>query len=131
MRVVPVGLRDGRNPLPVLVVVQERYLEKVGSLALAAGVATDKLPNYAYLSAGWVWGNVFGFGSQLELRGSNTSFYVPTYWFSSRGVLLPRSSSWEPKPKKLHHTQPADVGVIGRLVGRHAHGESKKPPYSR
>jgi outer membrane protein insertion porin family len=67
-RVVPVGLAAHRNPVAIVVNVQERYLERFGSLALAAGIATDKLPNYVYAAAGWVWSNFFGFGSQLELR---------------------------------------------------------------
>lgn len=67
-RVTPVGFNELRNPVPILVTVQERYLERFGSLALAGGIATDKLPNYVYVSAGWIWNNFFGFGSQLELR---------------------------------------------------------------
>lgn len=67
--VVSTDVEELRNPVPVVVTVQERYLEKLGSLAVAAGVATDKLPNYVYVSAGWLWSNFFGLGSQLELRG--------------------------------------------------------------
>jgi outer membrane protein insertion porin family len=58
-----------RDPVPIVVTVQERYPEKLGSLAVAAGAATDKLPNYVYESLGWLWSNFFGFGSQLEIRG--------------------------------------------------------------
>ena len=70
-RVLPVGLKEKRNPVPVIVEVQERYLERFGNVALAAGVATDRIPNYVYVSLGWMWNNVFGFGSQLELRGDS------------------------------------------------------------
>ncbi|HEY7957888.1 MAG TPA: POTRA domain-containing protein [Polyangia bacterium] len=84
-RVVP--LLDGntlRNPVPVVVQVQERYLATAGSLALAAGIATDKLPNYAYVSAGWLWSNVLGFGSQLELRADFGFTFTPPYvWGAS------------------------------------------------
>jgi outer membrane protein assembly factor BamA len=68
VRVVPLGLAGGRNPVPVLVTVQERYLERFGTLGIAGGIQTDKLPYYAYLQAGWFWGNFFGLGSQIELR---------------------------------------------------------------
>jgi outer membrane protein insertion porin family len=67
--VATTDLEQLRNPVPVVVTVQERYLEKLGSLAIAAGIATDKLPNYVYVSAGWIYSNFFGLGSQLELRG--------------------------------------------------------------
>ncbi len=67
VRVQPLNVKQ-RNPVPVLVTVQERYLEKFGTLGLAGGVQTDKLPYYVYLQAGWMWGNFAGLGSQIELR---------------------------------------------------------------
>ncbi len=81
--VKPVGLKEKRNPLPILVEVQERYLEKLGTVAVAAGVATDRLPYYVYASVGWLWGNVFGFGSQLELR-ADTGFSADAWGVSLR-----------------------------------------------
>ena len=73
-----------RNPVPVVVTVQERYLERFGSAALAAGIATDKLPNYAYVSAGWLWSNFAGLGSQLELRADFGFTFTPPYvWGAS------------------------------------------------
>ncbi len=66
--VKPIGLEDGRQEVPILVTVQERYLEKLGQTSVGFGVATDKLPNYAYLAGAWTFNNFFGFGSQLELR---------------------------------------------------------------
>lgn len=54
---------------PVLVVVQERYLEAYGSLTFAVGAASDRLPDYVYVSAAYQWNNVLGYGSQLELKG--------------------------------------------------------------
>jgi outer membrane protein assembly factor BamA len=81
-RVTPIGLPEGRNPVPILVTVQERFLERFGSAAVAAGVATDRLPNYAYVGAGWLWSNFFGLGSQLELRGDFGFTFVPPYVYS-------------------------------------------------
>ena len=61
--------RSGRNVAPVLVVVQERYLEAYGALTFAVGAASDRLPDYAYVQATYLWSNFLGYGSQLELRG--------------------------------------------------------------
>ena len=82
--VATTDVEDLRNPVPVVVTVQERYLERFGSLAVAAGLATDKLPNYAYVSAGWLWSNFFGLGSQLELRADFGFTFTPPYvWGAS------------------------------------------------
>lgn len=62
-------VEPGRATAPVLVTVQERYLEAFGSFTFALGAASDRLPNYVYASGSYLWSNVFGFGSQLELRG--------------------------------------------------------------
>ncbi|HEY1587698.1 MAG TPA: BamA/TamA family outer membrane protein, partial [Polyangia bacterium] len=66
---VQAPLQPGRNVAPVLVVVQERYLEAYGALTFAVGAASDRLPDYAYVSASYLWSNFIGYGSQLELRG--------------------------------------------------------------
>src|SRR5205085_6361993 len=83
-RVKPIGLRDTppRNPVPILVTVQERFLERFGSAVVAAGVSTDKLPNYAYVSAGWLWSNFFGLGSQFSLVGDFGFTFVSPYVYS-------------------------------------------------
>lgn len=62
-------LEEGNPVAPVLVTVQERYLEAYGSLTFAIGAASDRLPDYAYVSASYLWSNVLGFGSQFELKG--------------------------------------------------------------
>ena len=62
-------VQEGRNTAPVLVIVQERYLEAYGALTLAIGAASDRLPDYAYVQATYLWSNFLGYGSQLELRG--------------------------------------------------------------
>lgn len=62
-------VEEGRSVAPVVVTVQERYLEAYGGITLALGAASDRLPNYVYASASYLWPNVLGFGSQLELRG--------------------------------------------------------------
>jgi outer membrane protein assembly complex protein YaeT len=80
-RVIPVRLSEKANPVPILVVVQERYLDRFGSLALGAGVSTDRLPYFWYVAVGWVWPNFFGFGSQLEIRGDFD-------WINSFGGML-------------------------------------------
>lgn len=67
-RVQPL-LEEGNPVAPVLVTVQERYLEKYGSLTAAIGAASDRLPDYLYVSLSYLWANVLGFGSQLELKG--------------------------------------------------------------
>jgi outer membrane protein assembly complex protein YaeT len=59
----------GRLVAPVVVTVQERYLEAYGSLTLAIGAASDRLPNYVYAQVTYLWANVLGYGSQLELKG--------------------------------------------------------------
>jgi outer membrane protein assembly factor BamA len=82
VRVEALGLDHQRNPVPVLVTVQERYLELLGNGTIAAGGATDKLPYYTYLQVGYLWNNFFGLGSQVEAR-FDTGFDV-----NSLGVLL-------------------------------------------
>jgi outer membrane protein assembly factor BamA len=66
---VQAPVQPGRNVAPVLVLVQERYLEAYGALTFAIGAASDRLPDYAYLQATYLWSNFLGYGSQLELRG--------------------------------------------------------------
>lgn len=66
---VDAPVQPGRDVAPVLVSVQERYLEAYGALTFAWGVATDRLPDYAYVQATYLWSNFLGYGSQLELRG--------------------------------------------------------------
>jgi outer membrane protein assembly factor BamA len=76
-------LTDGdRDPVPILVTVQEAHLEAFGNLTLSVGVATDKLPHYAYVAASYLWQNVLGLGSQLELKGDFA--WVTTYGVSAR-----------------------------------------------
>jgi outer membrane protein assembly complex protein YaeT len=67
--VTPVGLNEGRDPVPILVQVQERYLQGYGALTLSLGAATDRLPDYLYAQLTYLWANMFGIGSQLELKG--------------------------------------------------------------
>ncbi|MDB4965604.1 MAG: outer membrane protein assembly factor BamA [Myxococcales bacterium] len=67
-RVVGV-LERGRTVAPVLVTVQERYLDAYGSLTFAVGAASDRLPDYLYASSSYLWANALGYGSQLELKG--------------------------------------------------------------
>ena len=62
-------LERGRSVAPVLVTVQERYLEAYGSLTFALGAASDRLPDYVYASGSYLWANFLGAGSQLELNG--------------------------------------------------------------
>src|SRR5260370_31553497 len=57
------ALDERRNPVPILVRVEERYLDW-GGLMAGAGVATDRLPYYAYVLLSYLWGDFFGFGSQ-------------------------------------------------------------------
>ncbi|MCU1280912.1 MAG: outer membrane protein assembly factor BamA [bacterium] len=66
---VQAPVQPGRTVAPVLVIVQERYLEAYGSLTFAVGAASDRLPDYAYVQATYLWSNFLGYGSQLELRG--------------------------------------------------------------
>jgi outer membrane protein assembly complex protein YaeT len=68
-RVLPVRLADHPNPVPILVTVQERYMERYGGLTASVGLSTDRLPYYYYLALSWRWDNFFGLGSQIELRG--------------------------------------------------------------
>jgi outer membrane protein assembly factor BamA len=58
----------GPSALPILVTVQERYLEAGGSLTFAIGAASDRLPDYLYLQGSYLWANFLGVGSQLELK---------------------------------------------------------------
>ncbi|MGZ3441331.1 MAG: BamA/OMP85 family outer membrane protein, partial [Polyangia bacterium] len=67
---VQAPIQPGRSVAPVLVIVQERYLEAYGSLTFAVGAASDRLPDYAYVQATYLWSNFLGYGSQLELRGA-------------------------------------------------------------
>lgn len=67
-RVQPL-LQQGNPVAPVLVTVQERYLDRYGSLTAAIGAASDRLPDYLYVSLSYLWANVLGLGSQLELKG--------------------------------------------------------------
>jgi outer membrane protein assembly complex protein YaeT len=67
--VKPVGLSEGRNPVPILVNVQEHYLEGFGQLTVGVGGATDKIPDFLYLFGSYLWPNFIGLGSQLELKG--------------------------------------------------------------
>lgn len=76
------ALDERRNPVPVLVRVEERYLDW-GGLMAGAGVATDRLPYYGYLVLSYFWGNFFGFGSQLELRG-DFGFSTDSFGFNAR-----------------------------------------------
>ena len=68
VRITPVGLASQRTTVPILVTVRERYID-YGSFLASAGVSSDRLPYYAYVSASYIWSNFFGFGSQLEVRG--------------------------------------------------------------
>ena len=79
VRLTPLGLASQRNPVPILVTVRERYID-YGSVALSAGVSSDRLPYYWYVSLAYIWSNFFGFGSQLELRGDFD-------WINSWGIL--------------------------------------------
>ena len=54
-----------RNPVPVLIEVTERY-DNSGELGIYAGVSTD---NPIYSSANYVWRNLLGTGTEVELRG--------------------------------------------------------------
>jgi outer membrane protein assembly complex protein YaeT len=67
--VTPIGLNEGRNPVPILVTVQEHYLEGFGQLTLGVGGATDKIPDYLYVFGSYLWPNFLGLGSQLEIKG--------------------------------------------------------------
>jgi translocation and assembly module TamA len=80
-RVIPVRFSEKPNPVPILVVVQERYMERAGSLTMGLGFQTDRLPYYYYVAAGWEWRNFLGFGSQLELRAD-------FQWINSFGFIL-------------------------------------------
>jgi outer membrane protein insertion porin family len=75
---IKVALEGQRNPVPVLVTVRERFLERFGTATVGFGASTD-LKNVAYVAVGWQWNNVFGLGSQLELRFnhgfSDTTFF--------------------------------------------------------
>ncbi len=66
---VQAPVQPGRDVAPVLVTVQERYLEAYGALTFAIGAASDRLPDYAYVQATYLWSNFLGYGSQLELKG--------------------------------------------------------------
>ena len=68
VRLTPVGLSSQKTVVPILVSVRERYID-YGGFLVSAGVSSDRLPYYAYVSASYIWSNFFGFGSQLELRG--------------------------------------------------------------
>jgi len=68
VRMVPIGLSQQKTEVPILVTVRERYID-YGGFLLSAGVSSDRLPYYAYVSAGYLWSNFFGFGSQFEIQG--------------------------------------------------------------
>ena len=59
------GWQLRRNPVPVLIEVTERY-DNSGELGIYVGVSTD---NPLYSSANYMWRNVLGTGSEVELRG--------------------------------------------------------------
>ncbi len=59
------GWKLNRNPIPILVEVIERY-DSVGELQVAVGVSTD---NPFYGTASYVWRNVLGVGTEVEVRG--------------------------------------------------------------
>ncbi len=80
-RVSPVRLSEHPNPVPILVTVTERYLERAGAFVVGVGVATDRLPYYWYATVAWQWNNVLGFGTQLELKGDFD-------WINSMGAKL-------------------------------------------
>jgi outer membrane protein assembly complex protein YaeT len=67
-RVTPLRLADHPNPVPILVTVQERFMERAGIFTPSVGISTDRLPYYYYLAVAWRWDNFVGFGSQLELK---------------------------------------------------------------
>jgi outer membrane protein assembly complex protein YaeT len=67
-RVLPVRFADHPNPVPILVTVQERYMQRYGVLTPAVGISTDRLPYYYYIALAWRFDNLFGLGSQLELK---------------------------------------------------------------
>lgn len=54
-----------RNPVPVLIEVAERY-DNSGELGIYVGVSTD---NPIYSSANYIWRNLLGTGTEVELRG--------------------------------------------------------------
>lgn len=54
-----------RNPVPVLIEVGERH-DNLGEVAVFGGVSTD---NVVFGSASYTWRNLFGTGSEAELRG--------------------------------------------------------------
>ncbi len=65
VQVRPLGLSQGLSPVPILVEVQERY-DDWGTPIITVGGSTD----LGFLqSAGYYWGNVFGRGGSVELRG--------------------------------------------------------------
>ncbi len=78
-KVTPVGLDGNPGEVPILVQVQERFLERFGTLGGFLGVQTDRLPYYAYVGASYQWNNFAGLGSQLEVRGDFG-------WINSFGV---------------------------------------------
>jgi len=69
VHVTPLVDDKKRNPLPVVVRIEERYLNRVRVDVVPIGISTDLLPNYVYTSLALIFPNVLGFGSQLELRG--------------------------------------------------------------
>jgi translocation and assembly module TamA len=80
-RVTPVRFSEHPNPVPILVTVTERYMEKAGALFPGVGIATDRLPYYWYVTLAWQWNNFFGLGTQLELKGDFD-------WVNSWGATL-------------------------------------------
>jgi outer membrane protein assembly complex protein YaeT len=81
-RVIPVRLSEHPNPVPILVTVQERWMDLRGSIVLGVGFATDRLPYYWYATAAWQFNNVLGFGSQLELKFDFD--WITSYGFTAR-----------------------------------------------
>ena len=62
---IPFGISQRVNPVPILVEIQQERYDDWGQLVLAAGYSTDVGLTVA---PGYFWGNVFGGGGNAELR---------------------------------------------------------------
>lgn len=65
VRVIPLGLTQMVNPVPILVEIQQERFDNWGEFVASVGYSTDVGLS---LLPGYYWGNVFGGGGNLELR---------------------------------------------------------------
>ena len=108
VRVQPLGLKAQRTVLPVVVQVEERY-DNWGELEFSVGGATD---NLVFGAVAYTHRNLFGFGTQLTLKGE----YGWEMWNGNLGYRDPRLFGTEVTMDLQGFARSKDTERLGEII---------------